>query len=181
MKIPVPWHMNFEEVNLRFYVKRIVNGECRRGVVFVKEIVPRACIAIVAKRLFNENYVAAPMSHFIERQNGQLCVRYDWTIRDRTHSVTLHSDGTFREMSPGSQEEFIAEHYWGYCRQRDGGTIEYQVTHPKWQVAMVNEFSFACDAVALYGKELGEQLSSPPDSVFLANGSKVEVGFGQRF
>jgi uncharacterized protein len=45
----VPWHENFEEVNLRFYVRRKVGAEWRRGVVFVKEIVPRRLIAWTAR------------------------------------------------------------------------------------------------------------------------------------
>ena len=48
LKIPVPFHVNFEEVNLRFYVKRETPNETKRGVVFVKEIVPRFAIATVA-------------------------------------------------------------------------------------------------------------------------------------
>jgi len=34
----------------------------------------------------------------------------------------------------GSHEEFITEHYYGYCAQRDGGAIEYRVEHPPWNV-----------------------------------------------
>src|SRR4026208_556537 len=39
--LAVPFHRNFEEVNLRFYVRRMASDGLRRGVVFVKEIVPR--------------------------------------------------------------------------------------------------------------------------------------------
>ena len=31
--VKIPFHVNFEEVNLRFYVKRYDNGEWKRGVV----------------------------------------------------------------------------------------------------------------------------------------------------
>ena len=64
---PIPFHRNFEEVNLRFYVRRKVDGEWRRGVVFIKEIVPRFAIAWVARTFYNENYVALPMSHRLEK------------------------------------------------------------------------------------------------------------------
>ena len=40
----IPWHVNFEEVNLRFYVRRKATDGWRRGVVFIKEIVPKAAI-----------------------------------------------------------------------------------------------------------------------------------------
>jgi uncharacterized protein len=180
LKVPIPMHVNFEEVNLRFYVKRECQGEIRRGVAFVKEIVPRRCIALVARTLYNENYVTAPMSHVIERNSDRLRVRYDWRLQGTSNSIAVESDGSFHEMAPGSHEEFIAEHYWGYCNGRDGRTIEYQVTHPRWQTAAVAWFSLTWDPVGLYGPELAEQMRSPPTSVYLANGSKVAVGFGQR-
>jgi uncharacterized protein YqjF (DUF2071 family) len=181
LKLPVPFHVNFEEVNLRFYVRRAFGDGIHRGVVFIKEIVPRTCIALVARRLYNENYMAAPMSHAVENRGGQTSVQYNWLIDGKTNSIAVRADGAYREMVVDSQEEFIAEHYWGYCRQRDGRTVEYRVHHPKWQVATVNEFSLDCDAVTIYGKDLGDHLLLPPVSAFLANGSKVEVGLGQRF
>ena len=180
LKLAVPWHVNFEEVNLRFYVKRSVGGDVRRGVVFIKEIVPRPCVALVARCLYNENYVTASMAHSIERGIRKILVIYDWSLRGKVNSITVHSDDVFRELARDSQAEFTLEHYWGYCRQRNGGTVEYQVAHPRWQVAAVDDFSVTCDAVDLYGKELGEHLLSPPDSVFLANGSPVGIGFGRR-
>jgi uncharacterized protein len=180
LKVPIPVHVHFEEVNLRFYVKRECQGELRRGVAFVKEIVPRRCIALVARTLYNENYVTAPISHAIERSSDRLSVRYEWTLEGVAHSIAVKCDGAFHEMSPGSHEEFIAEHYWGYCNGRAGRTIEYQVTHPRWQTAAVDCFFLTWDPVGLYGAELGEQLGSPPTSVYLANGSRVAVGFGQR-
>ena len=52
--VPIPFHVNFEEVNLRFYVRRETNGAVRRGVTFIRELVPRAAIAGVAKLAYNE-------------------------------------------------------------------------------------------------------------------------------
>src|SRR6266513_2477095 len=77
--VPIPGHRNFEEVNLRFYVRRKADGEWRRGVVFVKEIVPRRAIAAVARGLYGENYVAMPMSHAIDGRR----VEYRWGIENR--------------------------------------------------------------------------------------------------
>lgn len=181
MKLAVPFHVNFEEINLRFYVRRSLNGEIRRGVVFLKEIVPRACIALVARQLYNENYIAAPMAHRVETRELGTSVEYSWTVQGTANSVAVRTVEAYREMPFGSLEEFIAEHYWGYCKHRDGRTVEYRVLHPRWQVARVNDFSLDCDAVSIYGQELGEHLLRHPVSVFLANGSKVEVGFGKRF
>jgi uncharacterized protein YqjF (DUF2071 family) len=180
LRIPVPFHVAFEEVNLRFYVKRLYGAEVRRGVVFVKEIVPRACVAWLARALFNEPYVAAPMVHRIDSSSDLLNVRYDWTVAGKRHSLALSSDGLFRQLDPASHEEFITEHYWGYSKRRGGGTTEYQVAHPKWQVASAHSLAFDCDSVTLYGDPLGRALYSQPFSVFLASGSDVSLSFGRR-
>jgi uncharacterized protein len=178
LRVPVPFHVNFPEVNLRFYVTRTHRGEVRRGVAFIKEIVSRACIARVARRLYNENYVAAAMSCQINRTDHQKCVRYNWTLSESAYSITARAEGSFQELSPGSEQEFILEHYWGYARQPDGRTAEYQVRHPNWRAMNSNGAEFTGDAVALYGPELGRILLSPPTSAFLVEGSEVEVGFG---
>src|SRR5215216_5763590 len=72
--IPIPFHINFEEVNLRFYVKRETAEETRRGVVFIKEIVPRFAIATVARVLYGEPYQAWRMHHEISDKH----VAYEW-------------------------------------------------------------------------------------------------------
>ncbi|MES2569397.1 MAG: DUF2071 domain-containing protein, partial [Verrucomicrobiota bacterium] len=65
-----PFHRDFEEVNLRFYVRRKVGGEWRRGVVFIREMVPRQIIALIARVVFGEPYSALPM-----RLSGRLISR----------------------------------------------------------------------------------------------------------
>jgi len=70
--VPVPFHRNLEEVNLRFYVRRHVDGEYRRGVVFVRELVPRRAIAWIANVVYGENYAAVSMAHSIRRDAAQL-------------------------------------------------------------------------------------------------------------
>jgi len=64
--LPIPLHRDFEEVNLRFYVRRKSADPSRRGVVFIRELVPRRAIALVARTFYRENYVAVPMRHEIE-------------------------------------------------------------------------------------------------------------------
>lgn len=95
--VPIPQHTNFEEVNLRFYVKRLAPDGYRRGVVFIKEIVPRPLIALVARKCYNEPYQTMPMRHAIDEQNGNLqsgsSVEYAWKDeRTGTRSVPLRSE-----------------------------------------------------------------------------------------
>ena len=176
--VPIPLHGTFEEVNLRFYVRRKAAEGWRRGVVFVKEIVPRFAIARVARALYNEPYVSLPMSHRIEAQGSQHSVRYGWRFSERENFLRVQVAGASQEIADGSKEEFIAEHYWGYTRQRDGSTLEYQVEHPRWKIWHALEAQLDCDVRGLYGAEFEALLAARPSSAFLAEGSAVRVHRG---
>ncbi len=178
--VAIPFHVNFEEVNLRFYVRRREAGVVKRGVVFIQELVPRRAIAAVARLAYHENYGRLPMTHEIEPSGDGLKVRYAWRLGVRWHSLTMHATGEPRAMVEGSEEQFIAEHYWGYCRQPDGGSLEYYVEHPQWRVWSVTAAAFSGDAQAVYGAEFAPVLAKPPDSAFLAEGSPVKVYRGRR-
>jgi uncharacterized protein len=181
LNLPIPFHSNFEEVNLRFYVKRKAPEGWRRGVVFIKELVPRAAIAWTARTFYNENYVALPMNHRWRMfDGGGLEVTYGWSFGGRENRLQVSTSGEPSEAKPGSGEEFITEHYWGYARQRDGGTVEYQVEHPHWPVWLVSNATFDCDVTGLYGKQFASFLAPPPASAFLADGSPVTVFKGTR-
>lgn len=175
----MPWHENFEEINLRFYVRHKAADGWRRGVVFIKEIVPRPAIAWVARWLYNENYVALPTGHALVRAAGEPenieSVKYFWTARQRAEFLEVVTAGAPMDFVPGSEEEFIAEHYWGYSRQRDGGTVEYRVDHPPWRVWQARGARLHCDGAALYGAEFAEALRGEPSSAFVAEGSPVTV------
>ncbi len=178
--IPIPLHRNFEEVNLRFYVRRKTDDGWRRAVVFVKELVPRFAIAVTAKVLYGENYTAVPMSHNIvdvPGRSGDNCKRvsYDWRFKGRKNCLRLTVHGEPLEVEAGSEAEFITEHYWGYARRANGNTTEYQVGHPCWRVRSADDAQFVGDVGELYGKEFVPALQGPPDSAFLAEGSEITV------
>lgn len=179
--LPIPWHRNFEEVNLRFYVRRSDLGDdAPRAVVFVKEIVPRPAIAWVARAVYGERYVAMPMRHEIGYVSGApASVEYGWRLRGQWQRLGVRPQGAAQPMTPGSEEEFIAEHYWGYANQR-GRTVEYQVEHSPWRVWQVGESWLDCDVAGLYGPEFAPFLAGAPSSAFLAEGSAVVVRQGRR-
>ena len=182
--LAIPFHRDFDEVNLRFYVRRSSSEGWRRGVVFIKEIVPRATIAWVARRVYNENYVALPMRHDIQPPEAQAEIsglaRYEWLYRDRWNRIVVEFSGAPYLLDQSSEEAFITEHYWGYARQRDGGTVEYQVEHPRWHVWRANDTRLECEAAGLYGREFADSLAGTPSSVFVADGSPVTVRRGLR-
>jgi uncharacterized protein YqjF (DUF2071 family) len=178
--LPMPFHRNFEEVNLRFYVRRQAHEGVRRGVVFIREIVPRFAIATVARVFYNENYVALPTSHRILNAEDQKTVEYSWKTRAGENRMLLRTLGDPSLPVDGSEEQFITEHYWGYAKGRTGGCTEYRVTHPAWRVWQASEAHFAGDMSGHYGKGLAGILASRPSSAFLAEGSAVTVYRGTK-
>ena len=180
--VPIPWHRDFDEVNLRFYVRRIhEDGTFRRAVVFVRELVPRVAIATLARWLYNEPYLRVPMSHRVRidtERGGD--AEYSWRYRSAPFTIAAAVEGRASALVPGSEAEFITEHYWGYTRQRDGSTLEYQVEHPPWRVWEARTGSFSGPAESLYGAAFAEVLTAPPRSVFVAVGSPVTVYAGRK-
>lgn len=180
--ITIPFHARFPEVNLRFYVKRTgPDGEIRRGVVFVKEIVPRAAIALVARRVYGEPYVALPMreAHTSgvrdDDGNSRRTVLFEWQRDGQWERAVGLAVGDPRPMRAGSVEEFIAEHYWGYTGRGARATREYRVEHPRWNIAPLAECFLEADIAGLYGQPWVAPLSEAPVSTFLAEGSDVAV------
>ncbi len=175
--VPIPFHRDFDEINLRFYVQRREGGEVRRGVAFVREIVPRRAVATIARLAYNEQYVTRRMSHRLE---GNQTAQYSWVGRRDRGELSISVTGEPAFPAEGSKEQFIAEHYWGYSAQRDGGCLEYRVEHPSWRVWRAQNASFTGDVEELYGRDLAAIVKNPPTSAFLAEGSRVSVFRGTR-
>ena len=175
--IPIPGHRTFEEVNLRFYVRRDGPEGIRRGVVFIRELVPKRLIAFVARAAYNEPYLRLPMSHEVRLDSGAGGqVTYSWDHRGLAHSLTARVRGPASLPGPATEAEFITEHYWGYSRQSGGRTLEYRVDHPSWLVWECDDARYSAPREStLYGSDFSAALASPPTSAFVAVGSEVEV------
>lgn len=181
--IPIPFHRDFEELNLRFYVRRRGPEGWRRGVVFVKELVPKWAIAWVARTVYNENYVSLPMRHRViapgsSEGTAEGIAEYEWRHGGRWNRLSARIHGTPSLPPAGSEEEFITEHYWGYALQRNRSSLEYQVEHPQWAVWSATDPVFDADAGALYGAEFAPFLAEKPVSAFVAVGSPIVVRKG---
>jgi len=173
--VAIPGHRHFEEVNLRFYVRRDVGTERRRGVVFVRELVPRPVVAIVARAAYNEPYRSLPMRHRVARDGAAARYEYAWRVGGTWTAICARAPRPGQPPATGSEEEFITEHYWGYTAQRGGGTIEYRVEHPRWNVTHADEARIDGDVGSVYGAAFAEVLAAPPRSAFVADGSAVAV------
>ena len=173
--LAIPAHHTFQEVNLRFYVRRHVGGELRRGVVFIRELVPRMAIALIARLLYNEPYRSVPMRHRFPTDGSETVREYGWRTRGGWTRFSARTAGAPRPLESGSEEEFITEHYWGYTRQRDGSTIEYRVDHPRWNVWAASDARVDGELASTYGEAFARAISGPPRSAFVADGSEVTV------
>ncbi len=178
-KFAVPFHSEFEEVNLRFYVHRETGGEIRRGVVFIKEIVPKLAVAVTARWCYGENYVSHRMTHKTVKQADGQEAEYSWKHEGEWSGLFARSCGAPALPAQNSLEQYLTEHYWGYSRQKSGDTVEYHVTHAPWEVCTVAEAAFRGNGAGFYGKEFGEVLCRPPTSAYIANGSPVVVYQGE--
>jgi len=176
--VPVPLHRDFDEVNLRFYVRREgPGGEARRGVVFVRELVPRRAIALVARWAYNEPYRALPMRSRVPSAPvdapGRLT--YEWRLGGAWQGLAATAVGAPAVPAPDSEAAFITEHHWGYTRQRDGSTLEYEVEHPPWRLWAAEAPELRADGARLYGAAFAPALARPPASALVALGSAVAV------
>jgi len=166
----VPFHQAFEEVNLRFYVRR---GN-RRGVVFIRELVPKVAVTAVARLAYGENYSCAPMSHRVDIDPSGVYAEFTWGTGAATCSISARISGESYLPEEGSLAQFITEHYWGYAL-RAGSTVEYQVDHPQWRVSDAITAKCLGNAARYYGLEFADLLAAAPQSAFLAEGSAVTV------
>lgn len=177
--ITVPFHKNFEEINLRFYVKRNVKGEWRRGTVFIKEIVPKPLIAVVAKTIYNEPYVFMKMNHSLKEEKEMIQHSYS-CFNGRWNTMEIKALSGSNPFLPQSEEEFIVEHYWGYTQINKQRTQEYGVEHPPWRMHAVTDYFCDFDFGKLYGNGFGFLSEVQPQSVFFAKGSDVMVRDGRK-
>jgi uncharacterized protein YqjF (DUF2071 family) len=169
--IPWPGYRNFAELNLRFYVRR----DGVRGVVFIREYVPKRLIAWVARWIYNEPYLSAPMRYELEEDEGAVTGRCLIQVKGRWHRLEVQGAKTPRTPPEDSLEHFFKEHSWGYGKDRRGNTTSYRVRHPIWQTFPVINYTVELDWGAVYGPEWAFMNEQKPASVVFAVGSEVSV------
>lgn len=175
--IPVPAHRDFDEVNLRAYVRRRDGGVWKRGVVFIRELVPRPAIAWTARLAYNEPYRAVRMRHEIAFGADGGRVRYEWRQAGAWQAVSGTVAGHAEAIDPDGAIGFITEHYLGYTPQRSGHTVEYTVAHARWNVWRNAVVTLNVDVPAVYGSEWRDALNAPPTSAFICDGAPVAISF----
>ena len=177
--LPVPLHQDFDQISMRFCVRREVAGETRRGLVFVKQIVPSASMTLVDRLLYHANYVNAPTRHDIE-PGEQGWTSYEWLVGERWNRFSAVRAGAAVAPAEQSIEEFISHRPWAYSRQADGSTLESCAEHPRWEVWPAQEMLLDCDVAPLFGVEYVPVFASQPIATFVAVGSTVALNTPRR-
>ncbi len=175
--MPIPFFGTFEEINLRFYVKRAEGDIIKRGVVFINETVPYKLVAWLANKLYKEHYIAIPTKNLIANSESIKHIKYKWKINNRWNHLEVNTVKEKEQMLPGSVEEFIFEHYYGYTKINSRFSQEYKVNHPRWQVNKIIDYSIDCDFTSMYGNNFSFLNKQTPDSVIVAEGSPVTVNW----
>ena len=173
--LKIPFHTNFEEVNLRFYVKYKEGNTWKRGTVFISEIVPKHAVTLVANTLYNEAYATMPMKYSWSETADALHVEYAWQCKGAWQNIKVEAHSQLLTIPRGSESEFITEHYWGYNRASATKTIEYQVTHPRWDYYELKNYDINVDFGLVYGDNFKFLNQITPQSVFLTEGSPITV------
>jgi len=175
--VPIFKFGTFEEINLRFYVSRKVGNEIRRGVVFINETVPYKAVAWLANALYKEHYTTIPTRHHWDFTKENKEIKYEWLVNKKWNSIELSASKEKKIMAENSFESFIFEHYYGYTKYNDTTTQEYQIAHPSWLINEIEAYKIDCDFENMYGKDFAVLDKTQPASIFLAEGSAIEINW----
>jgi uncharacterized protein len=170
--IKIPWHVNFEEVNLRFYVKHQYGSEMRHGVVFINEIVKLPMLALAANMLYHEKYQTRKMRHVTEDPHHLM---YEWKTSGCWNFIGASITGEKIPLLPGSKEVFISERFWGFSKAGRAKTFMYRVEHPRWNLCELRDYKCGCDFGQNFGNRFSILDAASVDSVYVLDGSEVEI------
>lgn len=171
----MPFHTDFEEINLRFYVRRFDGQQWRKGTVFISEIVGKPALSVLANSVFNENYQTLPTRQEVTETTGEIQAGYSLFYDNHWHHLKVHCGTLASPVAENSESEFIIHRLWGYGTHNHQETNEYKILHPAWPTYEVREYSVDVDFAKVFGPEFSMLTSATPHSVILAEGSSVTV------
>ena len=173
--IPIPLLGTFAEVNLRFYVTRKEGSALKRGVEFINETVPYKAVAWLANKLYKEHYSVATVNYTWDINDTTKKIMYQWEQHKNQNQIYIEAENKEHLMPTNSFEEFIFEHYVGYTQVNATSTEEYDIYHPRWKINKILKYTIACDFDKNYGADFAFLNLTTPTSVFMAEGSDIEV------
>ena len=180
------WPTRFEQVNFRFYVRqRLISGGYRRGVVFLKQLVPHRTTALTARLVYGEPFAPVPISHDCrEPHTGLLDAHreftYSWRRNGQMEGLRAETDLAAEFPGPGSLAEFLTVRHWGYNGRPGDHTKGYAVSRPAWAVRPATAWRFDCDVATLLGGAFARGMSTAPASVLMTSGCQAKIGWPRR-
>jgi hypothetical protein len=161
----------FERVQLSFYVRKRNVDDWRRGVVVVREIVPRTVAPVLAHIFVGEPLLALSMRHDLVDRGARIAVDYAWRRTSKWEGLSITAEGEVQPIAAGSDEDFIISRPWQYTALASR-VLEYRIEHPRWRLRSAVSWKFDAD---VFGPEFTETLQGQPLSVFVADGSHIRV------
>lgn len=168
--LPIPGHIRFPEINLRFYVR----SGADRGIVFIREFVPRRAVSAVARARYNEPYVRIPMRSAAEPAVGDR-LRISHVFGRPASRIAAEADRQGTPPTEQSAEYWLTHHLFGFGQTRRGQGRQYRVEHPVWPLHPVRALTLDVDFAGLYGTEWAFLGDAEPGHVTFAAGSEVAV------
>lgn len=174
--LPIPFFGSFEEINLRFYVRKIEGKKIKKGVVFINETVPFKIVAFLANKLYREHYISIPTRNSLHIDEYKH-INYNWKMNERWYTISVKTDRVKYKIMPSSIEEFIFERYFGFTKLSPLVTQEYRIQHSKWMTNKVLNNTIDCDFGSMYGNTFSMLNNQLPNSIIMAVGSQVRVNW----
>jgi uncharacterized protein len=178
--VPLPFARAYDQINLRFYVRRpLADGSRRPGVVFLRELVPVPALVVGARLLYRERYERQPVSARVRPPDpaggrpGRAI--YRWRRHDQLHRLAVDFAAPLELPAEGTLERFLAERHWSYAAPADGHTREVRFDHPPWRVWQARAARLAPSTAASFGERFERALASEPASAFVAEGSRMRL------
>jgi uncharacterized protein YqjF (DUF2071 family) len=177
--VPIPFAREYDQINLRFYVRRrLEDGGWRRGVVFLRELAPAKPVVAGARFVYGERYDCVPVTARV-RPPGAAGTRggravYRWRDRHQVHRLAVDFHGPAALPGPGSLEDFLTDRHFGYV-SAERATREYRVDHPPWRVWPATDARLSHGIADAFGRRFERALDRAPLSAFVAEGSRMEL------
>ncbi|HEU5060926.1 MAG TPA: DUF2071 domain-containing protein [Kofleriaceae bacterium] len=176
--VPLPFARAYDQINLRFYVRRpLAGGSWRRGVVFLRELVPVPALVAGARLLYRERYERQPVSARVRPPDPARPGRavYRWRRHDQLHRLAVDFTPPLHLPEEGTLERFLSERHWGYASPADDVTREYRVEHPPWRIWQARAARLSPATAGSFGHRFERALAGEPAAAFVAEGSRMRL------
>ena len=175
LRFKVPFHTQFEEINLRFYVRRkLPNRQWRSEVAFTKLFFPKPALSAVANSIYKENYETRRMRHTWKEDEKFLYTSYGLN-KSHWHQFSIISEKDPIPIEFNSPAYFFSKHYWGTSQIDSKASTEYMIEHPEWFTYETVKADINFDFGLLFGDDFESLTNSKPDSVQMFDGSDVTI------